>query len=160
MACCAKGLQASVLQLTFDPTTNPLNNNEWSFPLLECIHIAMFAMSIGTIAIVDLRLLGLALPKQTPGQLQKATSLWTLVGLIVVITSGFVIWTTDPLRYYYNDAFRFKIIALVVATLYHYTIRRKVAAAGTSGAVGGLVAIVSLLLWISIVYAGIFYAFT
>jgi hypothetical protein len=41
--------------LAYDPATNPLNNNEWSFPLLEIIHIASFAVSIGTIFIVDLR---------------------------------------------------------------------------------------------------------
>ena len=44
--------------LRYDPTTNPLNNNEWSFPLLEIFHILGFALSIGTVAVVDLRLLG------------------------------------------------------------------------------------------------------
>ncbi len=75
----------------------------------------MFAMSIGTIAMVDLRMLGVGFKHQTPEQLQKDISIWTLVGLIIVITSGFVIWTTDPLRYYYNWSFRYKIIALVAA---------------------------------------------
>jgi hypothetical protein len=46
-----------VLQIHYDPASNPLNNNEWSFPLFECIHIAMFAMSIGTIALVDFQCL-------------------------------------------------------------------------------------------------------
>src|SRR6266699_154308 len=51
--------------LTYDPATNPLNNNEWAFPLFECIHIAGFALSIGTIAIVDLRLLGMGMRRQS-----------------------------------------------------------------------------------------------
>jgi hypothetical protein len=147
--------------LAFDPASNPLNNNEWSFPLFECIHISMFAMSVGTIALVDLRLLGLAFRRETPAQLVKDTSLWTLAGLIIVITSGLVIWTTDPLRYYYNPAFRYKVIALVFAIIYNYTIHRKVALSATSPSlVGGLVAIGSLALWVSIVFAGLFYAFT
>ena len=148
-----------MLQLNFDPNANPLNNNEWSFPLFECIHIAMFAMSIGTIALVDLRLLGLAMARQTPAELLKGTSIWTLTGLIVVIASGLVIVTTDPVAYYYNPSFRYKMIALVVAIIYNYTIHRKVAQSNPSPFVGGLVACVSLLLWISIVFAGIFYAF-
>ncbi len=149
-----------MLQINYDPASNPLNNNDWSFPLFECIHIAMFAMSVGTIAMVDLRLLGLMFKKQTPADVLKGTALWTLIGLIVVITSGLVIFTTDPLSYYYNWAFRYKIIALAVAVVFNYTIHRKVAISdsppGLQAVVGGL----SLLLWISVVFAGIFYAFT
>lgn len=149
-----------MLQIAFDPAANPLNNNEWSFPLFECIHIAMFAMSIGTIALVDFRMLGLALRRQTVAQLLKETSLWTLTGLIIVITSGIVIFTTDPLRYYYNWSFRYKCIALTVAVIYNYTIHRKVALSNASAFARSLTAVVSLLLWISIVFAGLFYAFT
>ena len=148
-----------MLQIHYDPTTNPLNNNEWSFPLFECIHIAMFAMSIGTIAIVDFRLLGLGMKGRSAADLVRGTSIWTLIGLIVVITSGLVIWTSDPLRYYYNESFRFKCITLVIAIIYNYTIHRKVALANSGGFVPVLVGGFSLLLWISIVFAGIFYAF-
>ena len=147
--------------LAYDPATNPLNNNEWSFPLAECIHISTFAMSVGTIALVDLRLLGWAFRKETPAQMLKDTSLWTLAGLIIVITSGFVIWTSDPLRYYYNWSFRYKIIALVLAIIYNYTIHRKVAQSATSPPIVRVAtATFSLLIWISIVFAGLFYAFT
>jgi hypothetical protein len=150
-----------MIALQFDPASNPLNNNEWSFPLFECIHIAAFAMSIGSIALVDLRLLGLGLKRQTAAQIAKDTSLWTLAGLIIVITSGLVIFTTDPLRYYYNPSFRYKNVALLVAILYNYTIHRKVAMSDhASPILGGLVAGLSLLLWVSIVFAGLFYAFT
>jgi hypothetical protein len=148
-----------MLALQYDPSTNPLNNNEWSFPLFECIHIAMFAMSIGTIAVVDFRLLGLTLKRQTPVELLKATSLWTLIGLIVVITTGLVIFSSDPVRYYYNPSMRYKLIALVVAIVYNYTIHRKAILSKAGPFVSGLVAAVSLLLWISIVFAGIFYSF-
>lgn len=146
--------------LAFDPSTNPLNNNEWSFPLIECFHIAAFAMSVGTISIVDFRLLGVAMLHQKPSQLLKDMTLWTLAGLIIVITSGLIIFTTDPLRYYYNYAFRYKIIALVAAVFYHYLVVRRVALADNTGASGKLVAAFSLVLWISIVFAGLFYAFT
>jgi hypothetical protein len=148
------------MQINFDPATNPLNNNEWSFPLFECIHIAMFAMSVGTIAIVDFRLLGLMFKKRSPGELLKATAIWTLIGLIVVIASGMVIFTTDPLAYYYNESFRYKMFALLAAIVYNYTIHRKVAFSNARPAVNVMVGGFSLLLWISIVFAGIFYAFT
>jgi hypothetical protein len=153
-------VKSALLQINYDPATNPLNNNEWSFPLFECIHIAMFAMSVGTIALVDFRLLGLLFKKRTAAEVLKATGLWTLIGLIVVISSGMVIFTTDPLAYYYNWSFRYKIIALAVAIVYNYTIHRKVAMSGANTGVNIAVGGFSLLLWISIVFAGIFYAFT
>jgi hypothetical protein len=120
----------------------------------------MFAMSIGTIAMVDLRILGLAMKHQTPSQILKGTWMWTLIGLVIVIMSGIVIFTTDPLRYYYNWSFRYKIIALTCGVIYQYTIRNRVAASDSTGFGAKLVAGFSLLLWISIVFAGLFYAFT
>lgn len=149
-----------MLQIAFDTSNNPLNNNEWSFPLMECIHIAMFAMSVGTIAIVDFSLLGLLFKKRTPAEVLKATSMWTLIGLVVVITSGMIIFSTDPLSYFYNYSFRYKMIALVVAIVYNYTVHRKVAMSEHPAVVNILTGGLSLALWISIVFAGIFYAFT
>lgn len=146
--------------LAYDPSTNPLNNNEWSFPLLECIHIATFAMSVGTIAIVDLRLLGLGMRRQTAAQLAKDTMLWTLAGLVIVITSGLVIFTTDPLRYFYNTAFRFKVLCLLVAIVYNYTIHRWVVFSSSSPVIRKLAGGLSLALWVSVVFSGLFYAFT
>jgi hypothetical protein len=148
-----------MLNLIYDLNANPLNSNEWAFPLTECFHIGAFALSIGTIAVVDVRMLGLGLLKSTPAQLLKDTGLWTLAGLIIVITSGLAIFSSDPVHYYYNDPFRFKVTALLAAIIYNYTIHRKVALSNASGGVSVAVAVCSLLLWLSIVYAGIFIAF-
>jgi hypothetical protein len=103
----------------YDLNANPLNNNEWAFPLTECFHIASFALSIGTIALVDLRLLGLALPNQTASQLLKGTSLWTMAGFIVVIFSGLLIFSSDPLTYLHNASFQFKMAVLLLGIVYN-----------------------------------------
>jgi hypothetical protein len=50
-----------------------LNNTEWGFAVAECIHIVFFAVAIGTIMIVDLRLLGLAFAKITLAKLLHDT---------------------------------------------------------------------------------------
>lgn len=142
----------------YDLNANPLNSNEWAFPLTECFHITSFALSIGTIVLVDLKLLGLAMKRQTSAQLLKDTSLWTLAGLIIVIVSGLLIFSSDPVHYYYNYAFRFKVTMLLAAIIFNYTIHRKVALAGSPGA-GKAVGAVSLLMWISVVYGGLWIAF-
>jgi hypothetical protein len=143
----------------YDPSTNPLNNNEWAFPLLEIIHIASFAMSVGTIAIVDLRLLGLGMRGQTPAQLAKATQVWTLAGIFVVVTSGTLLVTTDPASYFYNPAFRFKMACLVAAVVNNYTVHLKVAMSQPPAFVRALTGALSMALWLSVVFGGIFYAF-
>jgi hypothetical protein len=147
------------LMLVFDPNTNPLNNNEWSFPLLEIIHIVGFAFSVGTIAIVDLRLLGLGMKHQSSAQLLKDTMPWTLVGIVAMLISGPLIFSSDPNMYLANYPFQFKMTALLIAIIYNYTIHRKVALSNPSPAVGKLVGGVSLLLWVSVVFAGLFIAF-
>jgi hypothetical protein len=40
-----------------------INNSEWLFPVIESIHITGLAVLVGTIAIVDFRLLGPVLPR-------------------------------------------------------------------------------------------------
>lgn len=150
-----------MLAIAYDPATNPLNNNEWAFPLAECIHISMFAMSVGTIALVDLRLLGWAFRKQAAVQLLEDTEPWTLAGLTMVIMSGLIIWSSDPVRYYYSWPFRYKMGALVFAILYNYTIHRTIARTTVLPSAGSiLTAALSLAIWISIVFAGLFYSFT
>jgi hypothetical protein len=143
----------------YNPASNPLNQNEWSFPLLECIHIVGFALSIGTIAIVDLRLLGLGMLGQKPSQLLKDTAPWTLAGLAVMLTSGPLIASSDPLMYYHNVSFRFKMVVLLLAILYNYTIHRKVVASDPSPGVGMAVGLLSLFLWVGTVAGGLFIAF-
>jgi hypothetical protein len=145
--------------LAYDPSTNPLNNNEWAFPVCEVIHILGFALSIGTVAIVDLRLLGLSLKSRPPSQVLKETANWTLVGLVVMLISGPLIWSSDPAMYNRNLSFQFKMVALLVAILYNYTIHRKVVQSDSTGAVAQLVGLVSLALWTSVVAGGLFIAF-
>jgi hypothetical protein len=147
------------IQIPYDAATNPLNNNEWSFPLLEIIHIVGFALAIGTIFMEDLRLIGVGMRRQPVSQLYKDLAPWTLAGFVAVLMSGPLIWSSDPNMYLNNGAFRFKMGALVIALLYQYTVHRKVALSDPSPVVGALVGVVSVGLWVSVIAGGLFIAF-
>lgn len=147
------------IQIPYDASTNPLNNNEWSFPVLEIIHIVGFALAIGTIFMVDLRMIGVGMRHQLSSQLAKDLAPWTLGGFVAVLVSGPLIWSSDPNMYLNNGAFRFKMGALVIALLYQYTVHRKVASSDPSAAVGALVGVVSVALWVSVIASGLFIAF-
>ena len=137
---------------------NPLNESALAFPILECFHIVGFAMTLGTIALVDFRLLGFGL-RQNAGDLAKAVAPWTLFGLIMVLVSGPLLFSSDPDMYYLNFSFQIKMVLLVLAIVFHYTIRRKLLRGELSPELSKPVACISLLLWTSIIFAGIFIAF-
>ena len=121
-------------------TANPLNTSELIFPTLECFHIVGFAVTVGTIAMVDFRLLDLSMRRQTPAQLANDTSLWTLAGLVVVVFSGLMLFSSDPDMYYLNLSFVFKMICLALAITFNSTVHRKVAMSGASPGTSKLVA--------------------
>jgi len=146
--------------MPYDPSTNPLNSQEWIFPVLEVFHISFFAASIGLISVVNLRLWGVVFDKTPVDDLNRKLFLWTLAGLTVVLVAGMMLFTTDPYRYFYNPAFRFKMIALLVAIIYHYTVHAMVIHRGGEGSVmARLSAAVSTALWVSVTFGGIFFAF-
>jgi hypothetical protein len=149
-----------MLLIQTNAIADALNSSEWVFPIAECFHIAAFAWSIGMIALVDFRLLGVGLKRETVSQVAKATAPWTLLGLAVVLISGPLLFLSDARMYLHNPSFRFKIGALVIAIIFNYTIHRKVALSdSSSGAVRVVVAVVSLVLWVSVVFGGLFIAF-
>ena len=147
------------IRIPYDPATNPLNNNEWSFPLLEIIHIVGLAIAMGTIFMVDLRLIGIGMRRRLSSQLSKDLAPWTLGGLAAALMSGPLIFSSDPNMYMNNTSFQLKMGALLIALLYQYTIHRKVAFSDPSPIVGALTGIVSVALWVSVVAGGIFIAF-
>jgi hypothetical protein len=144
--------------LLSNPIGDAMNNTEWAFPLCECFHIIAFTLSIGTIALVDLRMLGLAMKHTTSAQLLKDTRMWTMAGLTVMLISGPLIFVSDPVLYLHNQSFRFKITMLVIAMIYNYTLHAKVAKQPDS-ALAKPVALLSLVLWVSVVAGGLFIAF-
>src|SRR5581483_3971519 len=80
------------------------------------------ALAIGTIAAVDLRLIGAGVRGTSAEALGRQLAPWTLAGLILVIVTGFMIFSSDPLRYYYHPTFRLKMALLMLGLLYHYTL--------------------------------------
>ncbi len=138
---------------------NPLNASPLVFPILECFHILGFAMTVGTIALVDFRLLGFGLRRQNPGVLAKALAPWTLFGLVTVLLSGPLLFSSDPDMYYLNFSFQVKMVLLLLAIVFHYTVRRKLLRGELSSGLNKPVACASLALWTSVIFAGIFIAF-
>ena len=75
-----------------------MSSYEWVFRAVQSLHFIGLALSIGTIAIVDLRLLGLGMQRQAPADLAP----WTRTGIAVMRTTGPLMFSTDAVAYRYN----------------------------------------------------------
>jgi hypothetical protein len=137
-----------------------LNDTEWAFPLAECIHIGGFAVAVGSIALVDFRMLNLGLRQESAAQILKYTQLWTIFALIFVAFSGFMLFISQTGVYKINPIFPIKMYVLLAALIYNFTIHRKVATMeNPPHGLSRLIASVSLFLWVAVVFGGIFTGF-
>lgn len=137
-----------------------LSNYEWPFALAECIHIGGFAVGVGSIALLDFRMLNLGLRKETAARILRYTEPWTVVALLFVMFSGLILFASQISIYRVNPIFPLKMYVLAAALIYNFTVHRKVATMKNPPPVlSKFVAAVSLLLWVSVVFGGIFTGF-
>jgi hypothetical protein len=61
---------------------------EAAFPVVESLHFIRFALSAGAIAVVDLRLLGIAMRVQSASELAANLQTWPRIGLAVMLISA------------------------------------------------------------------------
>jgi len=120
----------------------PLKNS-LLFPVIQSIHLAGLAILVGTIVLVDLRLLGYGLRRFTVSDVSTEFSPWTRLGFAVMFTTGPILFIADAERYIHNPAFRFKIAALAVAATVHFAMVRRTK----------LAAVISITLWTIVVLA-------
>lgn len=141
----------------FEDILRAVVESQLTFPALECLHIAGFALGVGSIAALDFRTLGLGLRGASVSRLAAALMPWTLAGLLVVFVSAAGLFYSDPDFYYLNPSFQLKMVLLFAALVFHFAVRHKRALEDDAAR---WPAAVSLLLWTSIVFCGIFIAFT
>jgi hypothetical protein len=138
-----------------------IRNSLWLFPIIEAIHLLAFAAIGGAILLVDLRLLGLAMRREPPAELSRDAQPWLLGALAVMLTTGTLLFLSESVKCYYSTPFRVKMMALFLAVIFTFTVRRKVAAAGNkvpfAGEIpftGKLVALISIVLWGTVAWGG------
>ena len=136
---------------------NPIARWEWVFPVVESLHICGFTLLVGTVVILDLRLLGIVLRGQPVSRLAKELSPWIWAGLAIQLITGPYLFSGDPHEYVQIAAFRVKMLLFALALVYQFTVIRKAAApAEPDGELGWRkpAALVSLGLWLGVMVAG------
>src|SRR5687768_960094 len=137
------------------------------FPFIEAAHVIGLTMVFGTIAIVDLRLLGLASVRRPFAAVASDITRWTWAAFALTVTTGVLMFSTNALAYSQNVQFRIKMALLVLAGLnvlaFNLTAGRSVQRWNLEKAAplaGKLAGGFSLLLWIAVIFLGRWVGFT
>src|SRR5258708_39900969 len=130
------------------------------FAIDETFHIMALGMLIGTLVIVDLRLLGLGMRRQSVAQVAGYFAPWTLVGVALMVITGVPLFMSEAVRLSKSSPFLFKMIFLFCAVTLHFTLHRKAIASSTSqctsqgSGLGKLAACLPLMCWLWLALAG------
>ncbi len=141
--------------------------SDWLFPTLETMHVLALTLVVGSIAMLDLRLLGVSSKKLGVMQLTEETLPWTWGAFLVAVVTGALLFTSAATRYYDNVPFRVKMVLLVLAGLnmaiFHLTTYRRVHHWNDSlppPNLARLAGALSLVFWIGVVVFGRWIGFT
>src|ERR1700693_660407 len=139
----------------------------WLFPLIESTHVIGLTLVFGTIAIIDLRLLGIASTQRSFKRMASDILKWTWAAFALAALTGSLMFITNARVYYHNFFFRTKMLLLVLTGInmfvFELTAGRTIHRwdqARSVPPVGRAVAALSLALWISIIFMGRLIGFT
>lgn len=144
-----------------------IRDSIWMFPILESVHVISFTLVVGTIAIIDLRLLGLASARRSFRLMASDILKWTWGAFVLAVATGLTMFTTNAQIYYHNPFFRTKMLLLVLAgvnmAFFEMTAGRTIHSwdqAASAPRAGKAAAVLSLAIWISIIFMGRIIGFT
>lgn len=90
-----------------------INQGLWSWPLAESLHFMGLCVLVGSVGLVDLRMLGMA-KGISVSALHKLVPFGVAAYLVNVVT-GFLFVLGDADQYIFNKAFRFKMLFMAIA---------------------------------------------
>ena len=142
------------------PISVEIGGSAW-FPLFESIHVIAATFVVGSILMVDLRLLGLAARRHPVSRITREVVPWTLGAYALSALAGFGMFVTQATRYAGNRAFQVKFALLLLAGLnmaiFHFRTARNVGAwdtAARTSAAARLGGALSIALWLGVMLAG------
>ena len=73
-----------------------VRNSMWLFPAIEAIHLLGLCVLGGSLLLVDLRLLGVGLKRQTIPELADQAGRWLAGAIVVMAVTGICLLYTSP----------------------------------------------------------------
>jgi hypothetical protein len=140
------------------PLALAVAQSEWLFPAIEVVHVFAISLVFGTIAIVDLRLLGLASTNRRYTEMARELLPLTWGAWSVAAAFGTLLLASRPVAYFGNADFRMKFLCMGLAgvnmLMFQFITSRGVAQwdRGRVPLAGKVAGGLSLVFWIGVVY--------
>jgi hypothetical protein len=158
----------SVLDVLYQTTlAAEIRENELAFPWIETVHVLAITLVVGSIAAVDLRLLGLASRDRTAARVMADLLPITWIAFAFAAASGALMFISNATAYSHNVYFRAKLVLLLLAgcnmAIFQVFVERRVRATDAGARLPGaarVAALCSLSLWLLVVAAGRWIGFT
>ena len=154
----ASSLQHFVDWLANTPASQTIKEIGWIIPTVQTIHILAIAAVVGSMVLLDLRVLGLAARAQSLSSVSERLIPWVWRALVVLLLTGIVMVTGEPGRSLVNSIFQIKMALVIIAAVLTFflqrSLRAKGAAADTAPMDAKAIAALSLVTWVLIVFAG------
>jgi hypothetical protein len=132
-----------------------IRDSAWLFPFVEVFHLLALGLLGGILVMLNLSLMGVRFGNASTRELARELRPWLRGCVVVMLLSGFLLFSTEAVKLYGNWAFQLKMIFLLLALLFTATLHRWVLdTPKTSAAVRALTALVSLLLWLGVGLGG------
>ena len=160
-------LQALGEALEASPVGDFVASSSWAFPTIECLHVIAIVTVFGTVAIMDMRLLGLASKSSEVTEVSGDTLTWTWGAFVMAAITGTLLFVSKAHIYLIEPWFLWKMVLIALAgvnmAIFHLSTWRSVDNwnAARSAPLGGKIAgCLSLLLWIAVVFCARLIGFT
>ncbi len=142
------------------PLAVAMRHDLWLYPIVEIVHITGFVTLVGSIIVLDLRLLGLS-KALSVRLLARHVLPWSMGALLLIVPSGLLMFLAHASELISNTAFITKMSLLFCAgmnaAVFHAGVFRNVAAWDShtvAPPAARLHAVASLLIWISVLACG------
>jgi hypothetical protein len=150
------------LEATTIATT--IAENDVLFPWIESVHVLAITLVVGSIFIVDLRLIGWASLDRAAHDLTKEVLPLTWGAFTLAAITGLLLFAAKATNYGHNTLFLTKLVLLALAGLnmiFHVVTGREIENWGTASPLTARIAGgISLALWIGVVTCGRWVGFT
>ena len=133
------------------------NHNSWAIPTVQSIHIVGIAIVLGSVFMIDLRLLGWAGMDQTLRQTTSRFGPWLTGALWLMLVTGILMVIGEPVRELITFSFWLKMFLVAVGTVIAVILQRTIRKREDSEAGGRLLkplAVITFLIWACIIVLG------
>jgi hypothetical protein len=131
-----------------------IRDSTWIFAFLEVLHLFGLTLLLGTMTVVALRMCGAGLTRQKLADVASDAFPFTILGMVVSISSGLLLFVSEALKCYGSGPFFIKIGLLFAGLLFTFTFQRRLTRAEQPSGAAKFAAVLSLALWFGVGLAG------